>query len=220
MLSDSLLHRSPPKFHFDLAISLSPATSVYRMIDQHQQHIFIKQNNDSLKIVDNILEGQVDGIFSSEGSMHAQPTADRLVYIYSYRNQFIVMDTNLHVLYKAKTIDTISHVKFNVRFIPSEKKLTLSSPPAFVNKESCVSGNYLFIHSGLRADNDESSIYDVGSPIDVYSLINGKYLCSFFLPDYGRSKIRDFRVFGNTLVALYDHYAYTYQLNIPVKLRQ
>jgi hypothetical protein len=130
------------------------------------------------------------------------------------------MDTNLRVSYKARTIDTISRVKFSVDYIPSTKSLTFSSPPTFVNKESCVSGNYLFVNSALRADNDESAIYDIGSPIDVYSLIDGKYLLSFYLPDYKKSKIRDFRVFGNTLIALYDHYAYTYKLNIPVKLRQ
>lgn len=219
-LGDSLLHRYPPKFHFDLAAPLSPVSAVYRMIDHHQQHVFIKQLNDSLKITDTILQGQGDGIFSTDGELQAQPTANRVIYIYSYRNQFIVMDTNLKVRFKARTIDTISQVKFKVSTIPSENKITLSSPPTFVNKQSCVSGNYLFIHSALRADNDESSIYDVGSPIDVYSLTNGKYLCSFFLPDYQKHKIRDFRVFGNTLVALYDHYAYTYQLNIPIKLRQ
>jgi hypothetical protein len=219
-VGDSLLHRAPGKFYFNWAAPLSPVSCVYRSIDIHQQNILIKQLNDSFTRVDNILEGQGDGIFSTEGELQAQPSANRLIYIYAYRNQFIVMDTNLHVRYKAKTIDTTSRVKFTVATIPSENKITLSSPPTLANKKSCVSGNYLFIHSGLRADNDESGIYEVGSPIDVYSLTDGKYLFSFFLPDYRHHKIRDFRVFDKTLVALYDHYAYTYQLNIPRKLRQ
>jgi len=219
-LGDTLLHRATPHFYFTWSAPLSPVSCVYRSIDQHKQNILIKQLNDSFTRVDTILKGQGDGIFSTEGELHAQPAANRLVYIYSYRNEFIVTDTNLHVQFKGRTIDTISRVKFTVSSIPSENKLTLSSPPTFVNKESCVSGNYLFIHSGLRADNDESGVYDIGSPIDVYSLLDGKYLFSFFLPDYQKHKIRDFRVFNNTLVALYDHYAYSYQLNIPVKLRQ
>lgn len=219
-LGDSLLHRATAHFYFNLAVPLSPVSCIYRSIDQHKQNIFIKQLNGTYTRVDTIIKGQGDGIFSTEGELHAQPADNRLVYIYSYRNEFIVTDTNLHVRYIAHTIDTVSRVKFTVSSIPSEGKLTLSSPPTFVNKESCVSGNYLFVHSGLRADNDESAMYDVGSPIDVYSLIDGKYLFSFFLPDYQRHKIRDFRVFNNTLIALYDHYAYSYQLNIPVKLRQ
>jgi hypothetical protein len=218
--SDSLLHRTAGKFYFNLATPLSPVSCVYRIVDRRRQNTLVKQLNDSLIQANNILEKQVDGIFCTEGALHAQPASNRLIYVYSYRNQFIVIDTNLRIEYKARTIDTISHVKFKVDFIPSEKSLTLSSPPTFVNKESCVSGNYLFIHSALRADNDENSIYEIGSPIDVYSLIDGKYLLSFYLPDYQRKKIRDFRVFGNTLIALYDHYAYSYKLNIPSKLRQ
>jgi hypothetical protein len=219
-LGDSLLHRTTGKFYFNLATPLSPASAIFRAANLHRMNIFIKQLNDSLTTVDTILEKQVDGIFCTDGALHAQPPANRLIYVYSYRNQFIVLDTNLKIQYKARTIDTISQVKFKVGYIASEKSLTLSSPPTFVNKESCVSGNYLFIHSGLRADNDESSMYDIGSPIDVYSLIDGKYLLSFYLPDYRQHKIRDFRVFNNTLIALYDHYAYSYQLNIPPKLRQ
>jgi len=219
-INDSLLRRSQGKFFFNQATPLSPVSTIFRVVDQRGQNIFIKQLNDSLTRADNILEKQVDGIFCTEGALHAQPAANRLVYVYAYRNQFIIMDTNLNIRSKARTIDTISRVKFSVGYIPSEKSITLSSPPLFVNKRSCVSGNYLFINSGLQADNDESAIYDQGSPIDVYSLIDGKYLFSFFLPDYGRDKIRDFRVFGNTLIALYDHYAYSYKLNIPTKLQQ
>jgi len=219
-LRDSLLRRFPGKFYFNLAIPLSPVSTIYRAVNDHGTNILVKQLNDSLTKADNILEKQVDGIFCTEGSLLAEPGANRLVYTYAYRNQFIVMDTNLHVLYKARTIDTVSHVNFSVGYIPSQRQITLSSPPRFVNRKTAVSGNYLFIHSALRADNDESSVYDIGSPIDVYSLIDGKYLFSFFLPDYQKHKIRDFRVFGNTLIALYDHYAYTYRLNIPAKLQQ
>jgi hypothetical protein len=219
-MTDSLLHRSPGKFYFNLAEPLSPVSAIYRVVDQRRQNILVKQLNDSLTSAGNVLEKQVDGIFCTEGSLHAQPESNRLVYIYAYRNQFVVLDTNLKVLYKARTIDTVSRAKFKVGYIPSQRELTLSSPPQFVNKKSCVSGNYLFINSALRADNDESAVYDTGSPIDVYSLIDGKYLFSFFLPDYQRHKIRDFRVFGNTLIALYDHFAYTYTLTIPAKLRQ
>lgn len=219
-LDDSLLHRTPGKFYFNLATPLSSISTIFRVVDQRRQNILVKQLSDSLQKADNILEKQVDGIFCTDGALHAQPAANRLVYVYNYRNQFIVMDTNLRVRYKARTIDTITRVKFTVGYIPSERILTPSSPPQFVNEQSCVSGNYLFIHSALRADNDDPNVYAIGSPIDVYSLVDGHYLFSFFLPDYGRHKIRDFRVFHNTLVALYDHYIYTYQLHIPPKLQQ
>src|SRR5262249_2111967 len=160
------------------------------------------------------------GIFCTDGSLLAQADSNRLIYVYNYRNQWICLDTNLNIRYKARTIDTNSRVKFTVGSIPSQHAITMSSPPTFVNQQSCISGNSLFIHSALQADNDESDVYSISSPIDVYSLVDGKYLLSFYLPDYRKHKIRDFRVSGNTLVALYDHYVYTYTLLFPQKLQQ
>ena len=220
-LGDSMLQREPVKAYFGLAAPLSPATHILRVIDAHlRQNILIKASPDTTDRKSYILEKQVDGIFCTDGYLRAQPDSNRLIYIYSYRNQFVCLDTNLHVRYQAHTIDTVSRVKFNVGSIPSQNLLTLSSPPTFVNEQSCISGNYLFVHSGLRADNDEKEFISNGSPIDVYSLTDGSYLLSFYLPDYQHHKIRDFRVFGNTLVALYDHYAYTYVLHFPPKLEK
>ncbi|HVU95410.1 MAG TPA: hypothetical protein VHE34_09305 [Puia sp.] len=220
-VGDTTLHRLANHAYFGLAAPLSPSTQILRATDARlKQNILLKQTPDTLMSKGPILEKQVDGIFCTDGYLHAQPDSNRLIYIYSYRNQWICLDTNLNIRYKARTIDTISRVKFSVGSIPSQHALTLSSPPTFVNQQSCINGNYLFVHSALRADNDERDLYEMSSPIDVYSLIDGKYLLSFYLPDYRKHKIRDFRVFGNTLVALYDHYAYTYTLFFPPKLQK
>ena len=218
---DSLLQRIPGKFYFGLASPLSPVSQVYRAVDNRQHlNILVKQLKDSITRGDGILEKQVDGVFCTDGVLHSQPDSNRLVYIYNYRNQFICMDTNMRIRYRGRTIDTISHVKFSVGNIPSQRAITMSSPPVFVNEQSCISGNYLFVHSGLHADNEEMSIFKNSSPIDVYSLVDGSYVLSFYLPDYHHKKIRDFSVFGHTLVALYDHYAYTYSLTIPEKMQK
>lgn len=220
-VGDTALHRLPNHAYFGLAAPLSSTTQILRATDARlNQNILIKQTPDTLIGNGPILEKQVDGIFCTDGALHSQPDSNRLIYVYSYRNQWICLDTNLNIRYKARTIDTISRVKFSVGSIPSQHALTLSSPPTFVNEQSCISGNYLFVHSALRADNDENDLYEMSSPIDVYSLVDGKYLLSFYLPDYRKHKIRDFRVFGNTLVALYDHYAYTYTLFFPPKLQK
>ena len=51
------------------------------------------------------------------------------------------------------------------------------------------------------------------SMIDVYAVADGKYQFSFYLPDFRGFKVRDFKVYGQSLYALYDHYLYKYQLN-------
>jgi len=220
-LGDSLLHRLPANAYFGLATPLSPASHILRVFDTRLgQNILIKQLPDTLISKAPILEKQADGLFCTDGALHAQPDSNRLVYIYSYRNQFICLDTNLRVRYSARTIDTVSHVQFTVSKIPSQKAVTFSSPPSFVNEQSCVNGNYLFVHSALPADNEDAELFRTGAAIDVYSLVDGSYLFSFYLPDYRNKKMRDFRVFGNTLVALYDHYVYTYTLKFPSKLKK
>src|SRR5579859_494830 len=108
IIGDSILYRTPGKFYFNMATPLSPASRIFRVVDQRRQNILVKQLHDSLIRADNILEKQMDGIFYTEGALHAQPDSNRLVYVYSYRNQFIVMDTNLQVRYIARTIDTVS----------------------------------------------------------------------------------------------------------------
>lgn len=220
-VGDSLLHRRPAKLYFSVAEPLSPVSRVFRAVDDRlRQNVLVKQLNESFIKGDHVLEKQVDGIFCTDGTLLAQPDSNRLVYVYHYRNQFICLDTNLRVRYRGKTIDTVSRVKFAVDRIPTQRSITLSSPPEFVNEQSCVSGNYLFIHSALHADNEELSMFQRTSPIDVYSLLDGSYILSFYLPDYRQKKIQDFGVFGNTLVALYDHWLYTYTLNIPTKMRK
>jgi len=221
VLGDTLLHRENAGLYFSLAEPLSPVSQVYRAVDDRiHENVLVKQIGSSLLPASHVLEKQVDGIFCTDGALIAQPDSNRMVYIYRYRNQFICLDTNIRIRYKARTIDTISRVKFTVGAIPSQRAITLSSPPQFVNEQSCVSGNYLFIHSALHADNEEMGIFEKSSAIDVYSLVDGNYILSFYLPDYRHNKIQEFRVFGHTLVALYDHYLYTYNLTIPEKMRQ
>jgi hypothetical protein len=219
-IGDSLLSRTPERLYFNLGKPLSPVSRILRIVDGRHQNILVKQLNDSIILGENVLVKQVDGIFCTEGTLHVQPIRNRLVYVYNYRNQFVVMDTCLRIRYTAHTIDTVSQAKFTVRFVSSTQSLTLSSPPLFVNKESCVSDNYLFIHSGLHADNEEMTLFQTNSAVDVYSLIDGKYLMSFYLPDYKNNKVRDFSVLGNTLIALYGQYVYSFRLNIPAKLQR
>jgi hypothetical protein len=124
------------------------------------------------------------------------------------------MDTNLNLQYRGKTIDTVSKAKIKVARVSSDNSLTMAAPPLTVNANSCVSHNWLFVHSNLQAKNENAEMFNAASVIDVYNLNNGVYKCSFYIPDYGNKKIRDFWVSGNNLFALNDHYLTTYSLNL------
>jgi hypothetical protein len=220
MLSGTLpsgqLHRVPDSIHFISSQPLSPASFVIRIFsDRLHQNILAKQVNGSpaLRPAPEVLEKQLDGSFCTDGMLNYERDPARLVYTYFYRNQFICLDTNLKVLNRYRTIDTISHVQIAVSNLPSKGITTISAPPLTVNRKSCIAGDWLYVNSGLLANNEDKRDFDRWSVIDVYSLTNGKYEFSFYLPDYRDKKMKSFRVFDHTLVALYDHYLYSFRLN-------
>lgn len=208
--------------HFIDALPLTPASFIIRAYDNTSlQNILAKQVLQPVaKMIraPKILEKQKDGIFCTDGMLIRDSQLGVLVYVYYYRNQFIVMDTSLNVMARHKTIDTVSHVQIDVGKIESENRITLASPSRLVNKRSAVYGNLLFIHSGLKADNERDDLFHESSAVDVYFLKSGEYIKSFYLPKFNGKRMHDFKIFENKLVALHDHYILVYDLGDELKI--
>jgi hypothetical protein len=170
-------------------------------------------HNEDVTLSYELLEKQLDGRFCVDGMLHYSKSLARLIYVYYYRNQFIVADTSLNLAYRGKTIDTISHAQIKIAKLSSDNLNTHAAPPLFVNKQSCVEDDFLFINSGLLAKNEEKKVFDRSSVIDVYDIRNGEYKLSFYIPEFSGKKMHDFRVFGNKLIVLIDTYVLTYTLS-------
>jgi hypothetical protein len=164
------------------------------------------------RIDTSLLERQIDGIFCVDGRLDYDKSVNRIVYTYYYRNQFIVMDSSLNLLYRGKTIDTTSRVKIQVATISSSKTRTLSAPPMIVNGQSFTANGFLFVNSRLLASNERNDAHDGAWVIDVYSLKDGAYVLSFYLYAFENKKPREFAVVGDKLIALTDHYVLVYNL--------
>jgi hypothetical protein len=196
--------------------TISSCCAILRIFDRaHHQFLFAKENfvNHKVNYAPGILEPQIDSLFSNDGILDFAPGNPYFVYVYSYRNKFICLDTNLLLKYHGRTIDTTNQAKIYLTEISSTHTRTFSRPPSIVNKHSCISDKWIFIHSFLKANNEDSKTFDKCSVIDVYSIKDGKYALSFYLPDYKFKKISGFQVFNKTLVAMYDKYVYTYSIN-------
>ncbi len=211
---DRILKPASKPPYFTQAIHTGGNSFVLRVV-QAGQNKLVTYRTDSAGFImpANLLEKQVDGIFCTDGNLVKIPNSNKIIYVYYYRNQFICADNNLNLLYKGKTIDTVSHAHIKVDYIKSTNETTISSPPLYVNKQSSANEKYLFIHSALIADNEVAESLEKVSVIDVYAVKDGKYQFSFYLPDFNGKKLTDFRVYGQSLYALYDHYLYKYQLN-------
>lgn len=180
-----------------------------------REYLLAKQTNSPpyIKPAPGLLQKQVDGLFCTDGMLHYDRDLAQLIYVYHYRNQFICMDTSLNLLYRGKTIDTISHAQIKVAEIRSDKSITMAAPPLMVNKRSYVYKNWLFIHSNLLANNEDKELFDKASVIDVYDLGNGSYQFSFYLFDEMEKKLTTFTVFNNMLLAIHDRYLVEYNLS-------
>lgn len=203
--------------YFTSAVPISNNSFILRSIFPNTGNTLVKETEDSskgLKINDQLLTRQKEGLFSTDGILLRTPDRSKIIYVYYYRNQFISSDSTLNLLLRGNTIDTISQATIEVSKIEEDNQLTISSPPLYVNKLAAVSNEYLFINSQLNADNVEHSEFEQVSTFDVYTIKDGKYKFSFELPDYKGFKVRDFKIFGDKLIAIFDRYLFIYHLDL------
>jgi len=178
--------------HFDISLPYSTSSFIVRSFNPKlNSNILGKVITQPFQVrfAPSVLENQQDGVFSTDGIINYDPTSRLVVYLYYYRNQFICMDSNLDVLYRGHTIDTVSHANIKIGLISSEHTMTLASPPLIVNRRSCASNGWLFVNSELIAKNEDRKDFNGNSVIDIYSLKDGRYKYSFYLPKYHGVKV-------------------------------
>jgi len=175
------------------------------------EFIIGKSFTDTIVYAPALLEKQIDGVFCTDGMLRFDRQFNRMVYTYYYRNQFFCTDTSLNLLYRSNTLDTTTRARIEVAEIESEQSVTLSTPPSIVNQDSWISGGYIFIQATAKARNDKIE-HTRAAAIDVYSLTDGSYESSFYLPSSRSNRIRDFRVDRNRLIVLYKRSIAVYSL--------
>ena len=151
------------------------------------------ERNPTVKLNYQLLEKQVDGIFDSDGQLLQDDGNGELVYIYTYRNRFLVMDRELNLLRKLHTIDTTTMAKVQVRLL-SDGRHQMDAPPLLVNKTSVVHGQVLFNASMLMGKFESREQWRQAVVVDMYQTGLQEYLGSFYV--YHRGKNRMTRIFA------------------------
>lgn len=178
--------------------------------------------SDSLQVqyAPNLLQKQIDGFFDTDGMMHFDSKLQKLVYIYYYRNQFIVADINGNLKYRGNTIDTTSKAKLKVTFIKETGQRKIASLPSTVNQLTAVSGNLLFVNSKLIGRFESKKMWKQASIVDVYDIERNIYLSSIYIYDVNGAKVQSMLISGNNLFVIIGHHVHKYRLgkdffNIP-----
>ena len=170
--------------------------------------------NDSLNIKQNrqLLQKQIDGFFDTDGTLNYNEELSKIVYVYYYRNQYIVADKNLKLQYRGNTIDTISTAQLEIAKIEKTGERKLSKPGLLVNKNSAVYGNYLYVQSMLPGKYDPETMWKRASTIDVYDLTNKTYQSSFYVYNINEKQTRSFIIKDNFFYALISDKLVCYEL--------
>lgn len=200
--------------------AISPTSMVIRNRDLNpkpEEYLLAKASfmPSTIKLAPTLLEKQIDGKFCTDGMMHYNAASNRFVYLYYYRNEYLVTDSNLNLRYRGHTVDTVSQAKIAVGAYGrgDSKTITMAAPPQTVNKHSSICGSWLFVHSALRATNENENTFKNSSVIDVYDLVENRYRFSFHLPRFNGEEMRGFRVVQNQLFALYGTQLVVYRLS-------
>ena len=160
-----------------------------------------------------LLQKQIDGFFDTDGMMHYDTQLQKLMYIYYYRNQFIVADKNGNLNYRGNTIDTTTKAKLKVVFIKETRQRKIASLPSTVNQVTAFSNNLLFVNSKLIGRYEPKEMWKEASIVDVYDIEKNTYLSSIYIYDVNKSKVKSMLVSGNNLYAIIGHHLHKYRLS-------
>lgn len=163
------------------------------------------------------LQKQIDGFFDTDGMLLYEPNLKKAVYVYYYRNEFIVSDKNVKVLRRAHTIDTNSTAKIKVAYLKNGTIRAMSAPPLIVNQHTAVYGNLLFVHSKIKGKYEDEKLWEQASIIDVYDIEKGSYIMSFAVYGIKGEKMQSFYVNATSLYALIGNQIVVHELRPILK---
>jgi hypothetical protein len=135
-----------------------------------------------------LLVKQIDGVFDTDGQLLHDHLNNEFIYIYAYRNEFMVMDDKLYLLHRLHTIDTITKARIHVQSL-SDGKHKMNAPPLEVNISSVVYGHVLFNRSGLIGRYESREMWRRAVIIDMYRTDQQEYLGSFYISNRGKNNV-------------------------------
>jgi hypothetical protein len=217
---DQKLNMTELKTHvFTKSVQVSPASLVIRTFDRlSKKQVFQKISTVSGEVLieADIVAGQGEDLgMASDGAMHYEKSTSTISYVEYFRNRFYLIDTNLNVKVFSKTIDTVTSIDVRKKMVDDgggRGKIIPGKARVKVNKDSFMDGQYLYVVSALRADNESRGDFNRYSVIDRYRLADGKYSSSFYVDKIKEKPFKSAMLSGDTLFTLYSGKMVLYRL--------
>lgn len=163
------------------------------------------------------LEKQFDGIFDTDGMMKYDRHSNNLIYLYYYRNSYLVTDHNLDFLNNGRTIDTTTLAKIQVYQDKRTGEKRLISPYATVNQQLAFAHSTLFVQSKLIGKFEPKDMWKESSIVDVYRSQTGDYLSSLYVHHIDGFKLQDMQIYHNQFYTIIGPYLVKYNFNSVLK---
>lgn len=198
---------------FTKAIPFSASSAALISILHYENTVVKKVRGKTPEVYPDILEEQGEGIFSTDGMLLYDKTHRLFVYVYYYRNQYMVFDTTFQTVYRGHTADSISQAKIKTATIRSQNSRTMAAPPLKVNNHCAADNTLLYVHSNILARNEDPYVFERNSVVDVYTPDTQTYLYSFYVPAFNTQPLKEFILIDQHLYVLYGPYLVRYRLH-------
>ena len=202
--------------NFTLAEPIDSITVAFRSNNSkngaHILGVFTAGRPSKIHYAPQLLQKQIDGIFDTDGMLQYSNLGNRMVYIYFYRNQFIVADKNATLNYRGNTIDTVAHAKIKIAYLKGRNERKMAAPPLTVNAHTAICNNLLFVHSKVPGRYENNALWKQASIIDVYDLKKNIYVMSFPVYRIDGKELQSFFVTSTHLYALIGEHLVIYEL--------
>ena len=212
MRDNTISEYSIPRFAFTRCV-LSTANNIvfrrYNSAIKDQQFCSMSLSDTIILNEHGVSERHHDWGMRTDGILLYDQYNKQNIYVYYKKNSYMVMDSCLRLTNIGKTILNYSKpVRSSISKIHDAKnkvEIVTESVPVTVSvlAADVYNGN-LYICSGVKADNENWDIFNKNSVIDVYSVMDTKYLGSFYLPRYKGKQLWSFMIYKNSFFAAYE----------------
>ncbi|KXO01252.1 hypothetical protein LS48_01960 [Aequorivita aquimaris] len=205
-----------PKAYFTFAEPIDFKTLIIRSVSSDTGNnilgIIELDSIPKVKLQPDILQGNLDGYFDRDGQLLFNNQLYKMIYVYYYKNQFLVGTPKLTDIQIYNTIDTIKEPQIDVKELQSSQQKQLGGKSVRVHGLVATYGNYLFINSDRLGRYETDDILKNASIIDVYNIREQTYDFSFYLYHDPTEKLLSFWLMKRQLYALMGNRLYHFKL--------
>lgn len=207
---------------FDQLAIVDSATFVFRTISTKTKeltlgHLNINQNlRNGVHIFPHVLQKQKDGVFDSDGYLSCDNPTGKITYIYSYRNQFLVLNPKMDHIQRFQTIDTIKTAEITIKSL-SDGSFKMTKPPLKVNGHGKAYKGLLFNPAYLMGRNESVNRWKKSKIIDIYSIDSKDYIGSMYVNNHKGFSMSDFVVNDENMYLIVGNKLIKYQLTSTLK---